>query len=116
MSGPDLEGGDGAPPSRSVADRIDAGFAAMYEEPMLRPLLFVLLAHVAAFLAPAILLGLRDANLFGLASLAVMLVGTGSGLVHDWRAGKLRVLTGFILGAWTLGGVFAGLGYRYGVL
>ena len=88
----------------------------MLGEPMLRPLLFVILCHVVAFLTPVAVLGLRDRHLAALALLAILLVSSGSALLEDWRRYRRPgPIGGSLLVTWALTAIVAVLAARYGI-
>ena len=106
---------DAEAPRATPSEHIERVLGEMVAEPMLRTVLLVLVAHAGAFLAPVMLRGLRDGSLPGMAGLALLLGLTLAGLLRDWRARRLRALTGCVLASWTLGVGFAFLAIRYDI-
>lgn len=85
-------------------------------EPTLWPVLAVLVAHGAAFLAPLLLLGLRDHRAGALAALtAAVLASAGAG-AREWaRRGRPGGVGLLLAATWSLGGAGAIAADRYGL-
>ena len=104
-------------PPGSLEERIEGWIRVMLAESMLGPLLFVILCHAGAFLAPALVLAFRDRHLAALALVSILVVATGSALHRDWqRYRRPGPIGGVALAAWTIGGVMAWLAGRFGIL
>ena len=72
-------------------------------EPLLWPVALVVLCHIAAFVAPALILGFREQRLPALAAVALLLMmsfGAGHG---EWqRKGRLAAVSAFLAAGWLL--------------
>ncbi len=77
------------------------------EESTLWPVLIVVLAHLAAFVAPVVLFALRDRRVPSMAALAVLLVASGSAIGVDLAKRRVGLITGLVLAAWAMTGLFA---------
>jgi hypothetical protein len=98
--------GEAAAPS-GLGGHVENVLSAMVAEPMLRAVVVVLVGHAAAFLAPMLLLGVRDRSLPGMVGVALLFGLTLAGAHTDWRARRLSATTGIVLASWVLGAVFA---------
>ena len=76
-------------------------------ESTLWPVLIVVLAHIAAFVAPVVLFALRDRRIPSMAALAVLLVASGSAIGVDVAKRRVGLITGLVLAAWAITGLFA---------
>ncbi len=76
-------------------------------ESTLWPVLIVVLAHLAAFVAPIVLFAVRDRRIPSMAALAVLLVASGSAIGVDVSKRRVGLITGLILAAWAMTGLFA---------
>ena len=96
---------------------VDRFILYMARESMLWLLLFVIVAHISAFIASAGLTAARTLHPFAIA-ISLVLVGFSVwGVVAEVeRKGKLAGLTWLLLATWLLGGVLAYLGNRYDFL
>jgi hypothetical protein len=108
-----------APPSSpgSFEERIEGWIRTMLGEPLLGPLFAVLMAHGIAFLAPVIVLAIRDRHLAALGLLSILLVGSGSALMRDARRYRRPgPIGGTLTAVWLLAGAAAWAAGRYGIL
>lgn len=99
-----------------MESRIDRVVLPFVRDPALWPILVILIAHIAAFVAPVLLFALREgriasfAALFGLAGLSVGLVR------HEWRErGRPGPLCGLTLATWLVAIAAAFAADRYGI-
>ncbi len=99
--------------ARGFADRYLLVFV---REPTLWPVLIVVLCHVAVFVAPVLLLGLRDGQRSALGVLALLVVATlmGSG-PEIRRRRRPGAVTGLFAASWVLSVFVAFVANRYGV-
>ncbi|MDH3210981.1 MAG: hypothetical protein OEM05_00680 [Myxococcales bacterium] len=80
------------------------------------PVLLVVIGHAAAFLAPALLLAVRDRRLAAQAAVLILAALTVTSVWQEVRQQRRPgALNGVILCVWLLGGVLAVLADRYGV-
>ncbi|HEX5068555.1 MAG TPA: hypothetical protein VFY49_20715 [Myxococcota bacterium] len=85
-------------PSLPFAERWVAPFV---REPLLWPVALVIIAHAVAFLAPVLLLGLRDRRISALGALAGILVLSGSAVRAELaRRHKPGVVCGILGVIW----------------
>jgi len=87
--------------SQPQESRVDRFVLQFVRDPLLWPVLIVVIAHLAAFVAPVLLLGLRDGRISSVAAL-LGLAGLSAGVVrHEWRE-KRRVgpRCGLLAAAW----------------
>ena len=71
------------------------------------PILIVVLASLAAFVAPVVLFALRDRRITSILALAVLLVASGRAIGVDVAKRRFGVITGLVLAAWAMSGLFA---------
>jgi hypothetical protein len=85
-------------------------------DPTLWPVLIVVIGHAVAFLAPILLLALRDGRGSAATALALLVVMSG-GVVRSelHRVGRPGALSVVLLVTWTLGGGIAILADRTGI-
>lgn len=103
-----------APPTDS---RVEGWIRTMLSDSLLRPLYAVLLGHGIAFFAPILLFAFRDRNLFGLAGIAILIVGSGSILQRDWqRYRRPGPLGGTLLAVWSVSIAAAAAANHYNIL
>ena len=76
-------------------------------ESTLWPILIVMLASLAAFVAPVVLSALRDRRIASMAALAVLLVASGRAIGVDVAKRRVGLITGLVLAAWAMTGLFA---------
>lgn len=89
----------------------------MLSDSMLGPLYAVMLGHGVAFFAPILLFAFRDRSLFALASIAILMVSSGSVLQRDWeRYRRPGPLGGTLLALWMLSAAAAVLANHYKLL
>lgn len=86
--------------------------AAFVEEPTLWPVTLVLLAHVVLFGAALLVFALRDRNPFALAALAILVIGSGDGLLRAASARRPGQARAAILGLWACSAAAALLAAR----
>ena len=111
---------DGTPPGgvrdiRDAAPRTGAArhIAAFVEDPALRPVLFVLIAHAGLAGALVLLAVARAAGPFSVTALLLLLGLSVDGVV---RARRRRLVLLWVIGLWTLAVAMAIGGARLGVL
>ena len=80
-----MEGPDATPPPSAAPARLEGWIRTMRADPMLQPLLAVIILHAVAFLVPVCLLAVRSRNPFAALALAILLVASGSSLYGDWQ-------------------------------
>jgi hypothetical protein len=80
------------------------------------PVLIVVIAHIAAFMAPLILLSLRDRDLLATGGLAVLLVLSFQSLGGEWRRRRFGPICGLILVTWVLSACTAYFADRWQLL
>lgn len=76
-------------------------------ESTLWPVLIVVLASLAAFVAPVVLFALRDRRMASMAALAVLLVASGRAIGVDLAKRRVGLISGLVLAAWSMTGLFA---------
>ena len=80
------------------------------------PVLLVVIAHAAAFLAPALLLALRDRRIPAQAALLLLAAFTVDSVWRELRRrGRVGALNGVVLCTWLLSVVLAVVADRYGI-
>jgi hypothetical protein len=80
------------------------------------PVLLVVIAHAAAFLAPALLLALRDRRITAQAALLLLAAFTVNGVWGEIRRrGRVGALNVVVLCTWLLSVVLAVVADRYGI-
>lgn len=85
-------------------------------EPTLWPVLLVLVAHVVVFLAPLLLLALRDGHGGARVTLAVTALASAWAAAGEWRRRGRPGALGALLGVlWILSGAGALLAHRAGL-
>ncbi len=106
-----------APREESLATSIiERTVLVFVRDPLLRPVLFVLVAHVVAFVAPAILFAVRDRTGLGMASLFLLLLGSAAGVRHEvGERGGPGALTWLLLAVWVLAAIVAWTADHYGI-
>ena len=101
-----MEGPDARPPPSPAQARVEGWIRTMRGDPMLQPLLAVILLHAVAFLVPVCLLALHSRNPFAALALAILIVGSGAALYGDWqRLGRLGPIGGVLLITWLGAGI-----------
>ena len=111
-----------APPPRDEADA-EAGLpfserwiAPFFREPLLWPVAAVIIAHAVAFLAPVLLLGLRDRRISALGALTGVVVLSGSAVRAEWtRLSRPGVVCALLATIWTLAALAAVVAHRTGI-
>ena len=86
-----------------------------FTDSTLWPVTIVLIATMSMFGAAVLLLALGDRNLFALAALAILVVGSVEGLVRDLRRRRLGAASMLILAVWLLSALVAGVALHYGL-
>jgi hypothetical protein len=90
--------------------------APFLHEPLLWPVAFVLVAHAVAFLAPVLLLSLRDRRISALGALALLLVATGDAARRELeRRKRPGVVCGLLAAIWAFAAATALLAHRTGI-
>ena len=85
-------------------------------EPLLWPVAFVIVAHAVAFLAPVLLLALRDRRIAALGALAGILVLSGSAARAELtRLHRPGVVCGLLAATWVLAVAAAVVAHRTGI-
>lgn len=80
------------------------------------PILIVVMSHAAAFLAPLLLLSLRDRTSAAGAALAgVALLSAGVVRYEVRRLRRISALSGVLFATWLLSAVLAWIADRYGI-
>ncbi len=103
-------------PPRSLEERVEGVIRTLLGDSTLQPLFVVILGHVVAFLAPVVVLALRDRSVFALAALAIMLVASVSALWRDWQQYRRPgPIGGTLLIVWVLTAGAAGAAAHYGI-
>jgi hypothetical protein len=87
---------------------VERAIATLFEESTLWPILVVVLGHVAAFLAPVVILALRERRPSAGVAFVGAIVLSGLAVRAEWsRAGRPGPQAAFVALAWLLTGVFA---------
>ena len=90
--------------------------APFVREPLLWPVAFVIVAHAVAFLAPLLLLGVRDRRLLWLGALAGILVLSGSAAHAEFtRLRRPGVVCGLLATIWLFAIATAVVAHRTGI-
>jgi hypothetical protein len=90
--------------------------APFVREPLLWPVGLVLVVHAVAFLAPVLLLGLRDRRFGALGALALILVMSGDAARRELaRRGRPGVVCGLLATIWGLAVLTAIAAHRTGI-
>lgn len=90
--------------------------APFVREPMLWPVGLVAVAHAVAFLAPVLLLSLRDRKLSALGALALLLVASGDAVRREIaRRRRPGVVCGLLAAIWALSALAAFAAHRTGI-
>jgi hypothetical protein len=90
--------------------------APFVREPLLWPVAFVLIAHAVAFLAPVLLLALRDRRTSGLGALTGLLVLTGSAARNEIaRLHRPGLVCALLAVTWAFAVAAAVLAHRTGI-
>ena len=108
---------DGAPREQSVGEsRVDHVVAVVLGESLLWPVLGIVIAHAAVFLAPVLVLAVRDRNPFAMAGAVLLLAVTVFGL-HDARrrAGRTKPVHWLVACVWLAAIPVAALCGYYGI-
>lgn len=84
------------------------------EDPLLWPVLLVVIGHVVALVAPVLLLAVRDRRIPAMGALA-LLVGLSVSIVNGdvRRRGRPAMPSAFLLVTWLLSGAAAVAAHRY---
>jgi hypothetical protein len=77
------------------------------KESTLWPVVFVVVAHAAAFLMPAILFSFRDRKLSAIAGIVILIALSLRACGSDFRRKRFGVITGLLLATWALAFVAA---------
>jgi len=96
---------------------VDRWILPYVEDSSLWAVLFVLLAHIVAFIAPVVLFAWRDRNVGAMVVAVAMLYG--SGLTVRWeyrRSGRPSTLSVLVAIVWVFGGLGAYFGDKHGFL
>ena len=95
---------------------VERAIATLFEESTLWPILIVVLGHVAAFLAPVVILAVRERRPAAGVAFLGALVLSGLAVRSEWsRAGRPGPQTAFVALSWILTGVFAWAANRWQV-
>jgi predicted alpha/beta hydrolase family esterase len=112
----------GAPPaSSSEEDDPHLPFAERWvapfvREPLLWPVMIVIVAHAVAFLAPVLLLALRERRLAALGALTGVIVLSGAAVRAELaRLHRPGVVCGLLAATWGLAVVAALVAHRTGI-
>jgi len=110
------------PPARDREPRspwhacLDDWIAPYVRDSTLWPVLFVIWVHAAAFLAPLLLMALRERHPIASASIAILAVGSSIAAIKEARLrGHPRELTALLVATWLGGGAAAWLADAYGL-
>jgi hypothetical protein len=115
-SAPDAGGRPPAPDPFDGPSWIDRWLLPFVREPTLWPVLLVLLLHGAAFLAPLLLLLLRDGEASALVGLLPAVALSGAGVWAELRARRRAgALSGVVAATWLLGAGAAVVADRTGI-
>jgi hypothetical protein len=85
-------------------------------ESTLWPVLLVVLAHIAAFVAPAVLFAVRDRSLPAMAALAILIVASGRAVMVDLAERRLGLITALVATSWGLTLTFAFYAHRWNLI
>lgn len=86
-------------------------------ESTLLPLWLVVIGHVVAFVAPALVFGLRDGSFAARIALLGLLFGTVECTRFEWkRRGRPDLISAMVYASWLLGGAAAWAADRYHLL
>lgn len=100
-------------PTLPFAERWIAPFV---HEPLLWPVTAVILAHAVAFLAPVLLLGLRDRRVAPLGALTGVVVLTGTAVRSELRRKhKPGVVSALLATIWVFAVIAAWVAHRTGI-
>jgi Ni/Fe-hydrogenase subunit HybB-like protein len=110
----------GSEPPPELDDRsvpfVERWIAPFLREPMLWPVAIVVVAHAVAFLAPVLLLALRDRRLAALGALTGLLVLSGAAVRSELaRLHRPGVVCGLLGATWALSVVAAITAHRTGI-
>ena len=95
---------------------IERFFRPFVEEPLLWPVLLVIVGHVVAFLVPVMLFSVRDRRPFAMAALLGLALLSVQGVRLEWRQrGRPGALGAILLTTWITSTVVAVAADRYGV-
>jgi len=110
LSGPPL---DDAEPKLPFADRWLMPFV---REPLLWPVGIVIIAHAVAFLAPVLLLALRDRRYSAIAALSLVLVLSGDAVRRELALrGRPGIVCGLLAATWGGAAAAAVAAHRAGI-
>ena len=112
---PNRRDDEGAPPEAEPRG-VERWLLPYFTDSTLWPVTIVLLAALSMFGAVALLLALGDRNLFAMAALAILAVGSVEGLVRDVRRRRrLGAVSILILAVWLLSALVAVAASYYGL-
>lgn len=104
------------PAEERRATIVERAIATLFEESTLWPLLVVVLGHVAAFLAPVVLLAVRERRPAGALALVGAIFLSGVAVRAEWsRTGRPGPQAAFVALSWLVTGVFAWAANRWQV-
>lgn len=87
-----------------------------FHDSSLWPVLFVVLAHLVAFLVPVVLFAFRDRSLAGIAAAGLLFYMSFQTIRWEWkRGGRPGPLSGTVVAVWTLAGVAGYFADRTGI-
>jgi ABC-type multidrug transport system permease subunit len=96
---------------------VDRWILPYVEDSSLWAVLFVLLAHMVAFVAPVMLFALRDRNIGAMVVAVAMLYGSALTVRWEYRhRGRLSTLTVLLIIIWISGGLGAYFSDKHGFL
>ncbi len=107
----------GDEPEKPGQSRLERHVLVYVRDPLLWPVLVVVIAHVAVFVAPLMLSAARDAQPTVVALLAVLGLLSGAGVLAELRRRRRPGAVCVLLGStWLLSAVVAFTADRYGIL
>ena len=93
---------------------IDRVVLPFVREPILWPILLVVIGHAAAFGAPMLLMGVRDRSLPALGAAALLAVMSVGGIRAERRLrGHIGAFSAILLSTWALSLACAWIAHRY---
>jgi hypothetical protein len=94
---------------------IDRAVLPFVRESTLWPIAIIIVGHAIAFLAPLLLLAIRDARTPAVVALVLLLGGTGLGVRSEARSRGLGAFTGLLTATWALSAIGAVYADRSGL-
>ncbi len=106
---------DAEPSEGPEERRVERFIRPYFTDSTLWPVLFVLVGALSTLGASVLLLAVEGRNVFALAALAILLLGSADAVFHDLRRRRIGLAAGAVLGLWALSGAIAFAAVHWGL-